>query len=512
MDFPASDVKHTKDALYIPLGPSTTRKILVLAHHRAVIFLVAIILAAAFSRAKGQTSGQLKPFYAHVTRPEGLCTGVNGRTFSSIAGHIGLKGDTEAHPKRSFFWFFEAEHDSDNAPIILSVGGGPGSSGMVNPMLGQSPCAIAENRTVANPNRWTEKFNLLALDHPIGVGFSYGTHVNTSRAGAYDVYDFLQKFFRLYPQLSKNKFAVTSGSFGGAYVPNIAAVIHEQNILLAQGKGQPGAVHIDLESVILSNPLSDPITHFQWLLQYRCVETSVYNATTCAEMYAVLPACLETLQLAHDYPSTENNKKAFDLCFETMEGADTHGTLIEDVRRKSRLSEHCRKCEMTDGIATCFPEIQWISNYFNSPATKAALGISHLNFTSMSAVVNQGFVDSGDIIQRHHLLYEPLLKDGIRLLQYSGMYDASCAWPGVLSSLKLLRTPLQQDFNHAPEVPWPARENATVRVVGEGAGQMTHVKVANAGHLTVKDQPALVKMMVDHWMENRPFVSGVKST
>jgi hypothetical protein len=47
----------------------------------------------------------------------------------------------------------------------LSIGGGPGSSGLGNPLFGQSHCTITENGTVANPNRWTEKFNLLALDH-----------------------------------------------------------------------------------------------------------------------------------------------------------------------------------------------------------------------------------------------------------------------------------------------------------------------------------------------------------
>jgi len=38
---------------------------------------------------------------------------------------------------------------------------------------------------------------------PIGVGFSYGKRVNNSRDAADDVYDFLQKFFILFPQLSK---------------------------------------------------------------------------------------------------------------------------------------------------------------------------------------------------------------------------------------------------------------------------------------------------------------------
>ena len=121
---------------------------------------------------------------------------------------------------------------------------------------------------------------LLFFSQPIGVGYSYGTMVNNSRAAAVDVYDFLQKFYRIYPHLVKwvpmlmkhfqqsvyfvllltcltrNKFIITSGSYGGTYVPHIATVIHEHNQALTSGKGEPGSVHINLESLIISNPFS----------------------------------------------------------------------------------------------------------------------------------------------------------------------------------------------------------------------------------------------------------------
>jgi hypothetical protein len=79
--------------------------------------------------------------------------------------------------------------------------------------------------------------------------------------------------------------------------------------------------------------------------------------------------------------------------------------------------------------------------------------------------------------------------------------DGNCAWPGVLSfvghsrlifcyrvliilQLKVLKTPFQQEFVRAPDVPWPAPEShvATVRAVGDGAGNMTYILIADAGH------------------------------
>lgn len=49
---------------------------------------------------------------------------------------------------------------------------------------------------------------------------------------------------------------MNGGSYGGIYVPNIATVIHEENRAVALGNGQPGAVPINLESLMISNPIS----------------------------------------------------------------------------------------------------------------------------------------------------------------------------------------------------------------------------------------------------------------
>ncbi|KAJ6539719.1 alpha/beta-hydrolase [Mycena capillaripes] len=447
-------------------------------------------------------SAQLKTgtFYANITSPTGVCTSPQGPAVSH-SGYIGLLGDSEATPKRSFFWFFEAEQNAENAPIILTIGGGPGTSGMLNPMAAQGPCIVVENRTVPNPNRWTEHFNLIALDHPIGVGFSYGTQVNNSRTAAIDAYDFLQKFFHLFPELVGNPFILSGGSYGGMYVPHIATVIHEQNTALAAGKGQPGAVHINLESMMVSNPISDATSHFTWLLQTRCYNAEMYNVSTCAEMFKILPACLDSIQFAQQAPewSVERRVAAQNICAE-LEIGDTHGTVTEDVRKK---------CYSKEPLGCLPPSFSWIEDFFRQPDTKHALGIpDHVNFSTLNNDVTTEFRKYGDIIQPAYLLYEPLLKAGIRLLHYIGAQDANCAWPGIISFLKLLQSPFQDEFLRTPDVPWPTAEDATVRVVGEGAGNMTYILVAQGGHFVARDQPELVKSIVDHWVQNEPFISG----
>ncbi|KAJ7643133.1 alpha/beta-hydrolase [Mycena polygramma] len=435
-------------------------------------------------------------FYFRVSEVKGICLGVTNRTVSH-AGHIGLDGDSEDAPKRSFFWYFEAENDARNAPIILTIGGGPGTSGLSSPLSGQGPCQAGPTGLAPNPHRWTEHHGLLALDHPIGVGFSYGSRVNNSRAAAHDVYDFLQKFFVLFPHLARNKFILFSGSYGGVFVPNIATVIHEQNILRHMGHGRPGAIHINLEALILSNPGTDPMSHFRWLLQYRC-DHNVYNSTTCQTLYSELPSCLESIDLAWEIPSVDNRVRAWNVCYNLGTG-DTHGTVIEDIRRTCHPDP--------DAPGACHPQFGWVTKMFWDPDVRAALGIpDHLPYSVLNMEVNAEFIAAGDFVQKHHLLYPPLFAAGIRVLHYVGAQDANCAWPGVLSFLKLLETPLQKDFLSAADLPWPSREAATVRSVGPGAGNMTYILLHEAGHFVVSDQPALAKLIVDKWVANVPFV------
>ncbi|KAJ7709684.1 Alpha/Beta hydrolase protein [Mycena rosella] len=440
-------------------------------------------------------------FYANVTQPRGICAGVRGDA-ASYAGYIGLAGDAEDTPRRSFFWLFEAEEDARDAPVILTVGGGPGTTGLSRPVSGQGPCSLTANGTVPNPDRVTEKYNVLALDHPIGTGFSYGRMVNNSRDGALDVYDFLQKFYVLFPHLAKNPLVISGGSYGGKHVPNIATVIQEQNRALASDSTS-SAVHINLESLMISNPTSDPMAHFRWLLYFYCELHSVYDAPTCAAMYAKLPACLDLIELSlQDAGLSERassaRRAAREACLYIAWGGDTHGVMVEDVRRR---------CDEEDTME-CFPLFKWLEQYFRDPVTTRALGIPpFINFTALSGPVDEAFAATGDEMIPTHQLYEPLLTDGIRVLHYIGAQDGNCAWPGVFSFLTRLRTPFQREFLGAPDVPWPTADSdaATVRAVGAGAGNMTYMLISGSGHFPQQEQSALVKDITERWIENRAW-------
>jgi serine carboxypeptidase-like clade 1 len=139
--------------------------------------------------------------------------------------------------KSLHYWFVESETDPATAPVVLWLNGGPGCSSLEGYLAEQGPLHISdnwENETIpslyANPYAWNRVANMLFLEAPAGVGFSYSNskedyHTNDNIT-ADDNFEFLKKWFELYSEYAKNDFYITGESYAGIYVPTLAWNIH----------------------------------------------------------------------------------------------------------------------------------------------------------------------------------------------------------------------------------------------------------------------------------------------
>jgi cathepsin A (carboxypeptidase C) len=100
--------------------------------------------------------------------------------------------------KHLFFWFEESRHKPKDDPLVLWLNGGPGCSSTTGLLFELGGCSVTDegNNVTRNENSWNDVANVLFLDQPVGVGYSYSEDggINNSPAAAEDVYAFLILF------------------------------------------------------------------------------------------------------------------------------------------------------------------------------------------------------------------------------------------------------------------------------------------------------------------------------
>ena len=134
------------------------------------------------------------------------------------------------------YWFIESESDPSSDPVVLWLNGGPGSSSLIGLLTENGQLRTNDDSLTSpvdgvpqlfyNPYSWSLKANVVYLESPKGVGFSYCENaessaecVNTDESTAQDAYEFLVNWFSAFPEYKSNKFYITGESYAGIYIP-----------------------------------------------------------------------------------------------------------------------------------------------------------------------------------------------------------------------------------------------------------------------------------------------------
>jgi len=159
--------------------------------------------------------------------------------------------------KHMYYMFVEAETSPSTAPILFWTNGGPGCSGLMGLFEEFGPYRPTKGGKIKyNPWAWTKFANIVFVEQPIGVGFSWSNTksdlVSNDMLSAKDNLQFVLNFFDKYSSFKKNRMYLISESYGGHYVPTWANEIVKYN--------KKHKDEIKLKGFMIGNPYVDMLT------------------------------------------------------------------------------------------------------------------------------------------------------------------------------------------------------------------------------------------------------------
>ncbi|CAL5378749.1 unnamed protein product [Camellia sinensis] len=183
----------------------------------------------------------------------------NGINFDQYSGYVRV----DPNAGRALFYYFAESQNSSSKPLVLWLNGGPGCSSFGNgAMMELGPFRVNSDGLTLSENKyaWNNAANILFLESPAGVGFSYSnTTSDYDKSGdartAADSYTFLVNWLERFPEYKTRDFFITGESYAGHYVPQLAQLILQNNKVTNQ-------TVINLQGIAIGNAYVDYETEY----------------------------------------------------------------------------------------------------------------------------------------------------------------------------------------------------------------------------------------------------------
>ncbi|KAK1418272.1 hypothetical protein QVD17_27415 [Tagetes erecta] len=365
-----------------------------------------------------------------------------------------------------FYYFVESPTDSSTKPLVLWLNGGPGCSSLIGAMSELGPFRInSDGKTLfKNDYAWSNVANMLFLESPAGVGFSYSnTSSDYDKSGdkntADDAYVFLVNWLERFPQYKTRDFYISGESYAGHYVPQLAYTV------LVNNKKTNQTV-INLKGIAIGNAWIDDETSLQGMYDYWWTH-ALYSDTTHD---AIVKYC--------DFGSESTS----DICGNATDKAwEEAGEIdIYNIYAPVCLTPPQRNTSAIPGSINNFdPCWQYLLEfYFNDSTVQEALHVRPTSWDLCSNVITS-WNDSAPTILP---IIKYLIENGQRIWVFSGDVDARVPITASRYSINALKLPI--------ETPWrPWYLNQEVGGYLEAYKGLLLITVRGAGHTVPSYQP-----------------------
>ncbi|KAL8132890.1 hypothetical protein AgCh_008388 [Apium graveolens] len=296
--------------------------------------------------------------------------------FKQYAGYV----DVDVKSGKSLFYYFvEAEVDPHHKPLTLWLNGGPGCSsigGGAFTELGPFYPTGDGRGLRRNSKSWNKASNLLFVESPVGVGWSYSNTTSDYTRGddatAMDMNIFMMKWLDKFPAFKSRDLFLTGESYAGHYIPQLA-------IALLDHKEHSKDYKFNIKGVAIGNPLlrldRDVPSTYEFFWSHGMISDEVglaimnecnFDDYTFGSPHNVSDACNHAISEANTIVGNYINfyDVILDVCYPSI------------VQQELRLKKLATKISV--GVDVCITYERRF--YFNLPEVQKAL---HANRTRL---------------------------------------------------------------------------------------------------------------------------------
>ncbi|WKX93684.1 hypothetical protein Q1695_011165 [Nippostrongylus brasiliensis] len=425
--------------------------------------------------------------------------------FSSYSGYLSASATDKFH-----YWLTESQRDPSKDPLILWLNGGPGCSSIGGLIEELGPFKVKDygSTVYANEYSWNLFANVLFLESPSGVGYSFNTNGNVSTNDddtAEHNYQALVDFLRKFPEYLGRDTYITGESYGGVYLPTLAVKMLQDKTNFPGFKGMAignGALNFphNYDTMI-------PLYYYHGLvrdeLYFNFSKTCCgSNIESCNLMWAFndpvcSPMALEIFNATNDL----DPYNIYSTCYSTVSG-NKRDHIERFIRKASRVPARTTTRQLSS-VPLC-DQIGNTEDYMNRADVRKALHIpsSLPRWIDCSSAVENSYTITHYEMSNE---IEQIASAGVRILIYNGDVDTVCSHVmnrQFLSNLN--RTIIGKERVNEP---WHyLGENPTVagfQLRYEGGIDLLTVR--GSGHFVPEDKPREALQMIYNFVSNRDY-------
>ncbi|KAK4770843.1 hypothetical protein SAY87_031375 [Trapa incisa] len=356
-------------------------------------------------------------------------TSLPGQPAVSFQHYSGYVTVDEKQRRALFYYFVEAETSPSLKPLVLWFNGGPGCSSIgAGAFCEHGPFKPRGGILLKNDYSWNKEANMLYLESPAGVGFSYSEnasfYVNVNdKITARDNLMFLHNWFNKFPQYKNRDLYITGESYAGHYVPQLGA-------LVAQSK------KFNLKGIAIGNPLLEFDTDFnsraEYLWSRGLISDSTFHKFTFECNFSTIrrqaangflsPTCYNVIQLVGK---------------EMGSFVDSYDITL-DVCLSSALSQSIKlnQLQETQEVDVCVEDETNV--YLNRKDVQEAFNARLVGATKWSICSNVVKYEMRNLEVPMIPILSKLVRSGIRVLVYSGDQDSVLPLTGSRTNVNAL--------------------------------------------------------------------------